>query len=408
MRQSMKRTTFAFLFSIVVVAPAVAQPSITASVSPGVTSFNGESGTSGTVNGSGQFEHLFKSERVRLVYEIDTGDFSTAGNWRFVSHSAGGSYRLTFDEKAKNSLYVGGDGYLRRNGDAWGSADFNGAGAFANLEPRPGRATVRSGYRFDVRRFADSPAMNQMEHSGFSSVLVSFETRTTLIGEISVGSKHYEAVSSRTEVLAVQVDEETDATARTTAGAQGRGGWGRSMASVTLVPVVTPGSPGSTAQHVTGFARVAQSLAARTGLSVEISRRQVFGEVSPALIATPPMFIDDGIYDDLFASDATRCGITLKSIVPKGIELIGSVGWNDKRYPATHAFDEEWLALPDVLRHDRVTTAQTFVTWPLRPVRPGKVALDLITGYDYTRHTSTSAIYRYTAHTIRIELGVTY
>jgi hypothetical protein len=257
-----------------------------------------------------------------------------------------------------------------------------------------------------VRRFTDSPALNQMQHAGFGSVLVSFETRTTLIGELNVGSKHYEAVSSRTEVLAVHADP--DVTARAGSGMQGRGtGW-RSMAGLTLVPVAVPGSPGSNAHHVTVYARVAQSLAARTGLSVEVSRRQVFGQVSPALITTPAMFIDDGVYDDLFASDATRGGITLKSIVAKDIELMGSFGWNDKRYGATYAFDENGITVPDVLRHDRVRTARAAVTWPLFPARTGKLALDLITGYDYTDHDSTSALYRYRAHTVRVGLGVKY
>lgn len=402
----MQRTTLAFLVSVAVAAPSVAQPSVSASINPGVTSLSGESSTSGTVNASGQFEHLFKDERLRVVYELDTGDFSTPGDWRFVSHSAGASYQFRFDEKVRNSLYVGGDGYVRRNGDSWGAADFNGAGAFANFELQPGRATVRTGYRFDVRRFPDSPAMNQMQHSGFGSVLVSFETRTTLIGEISAGSKHYEAVSSRTEVLAVHAD--TNPVASSGAGMQGRGTAWRTMANVTLVPVVVPGSAGSDAQHVTVFARIAQSLAARTGLSLEVSRRRVSGNVSPALVATPAMFIDDGVYDDLFASDATRGAVTMKSIVGRDVELMGSIGWSDKRYGATHAFDEDGATVPDVLRHDRITIAQAFVTWPLFPSRTGRVALDLITGYDYTKHASTSALYRYAAHTIRIGFGVTY
>lgn len=402
----MRRILFLFALATALSTDAAAQPSVSADVNPGFTSFNSEPGTSGTVSAAGQFEHLFKDERVRLVYELDTGDFSTPGNWRFVSHAAGGSYQFRFDEKGRNSVYVGGDAYLRRNGDSWGAADFNGAGTFANFDLRAGPATVRTGYRLDVRRFPHSPAMNQAQHGGFGSVLVSFQTRTTLIGELSVGSKHYEAVSSRMEVLAVHDD--TGAVAPAGAGMQGRGSAWRSLANVTLVPVVVPGSPGSDAQHVTLYARIAQSLAARTGLSVEFSRRQVFGEISPALVATPAMFIDDGVYDDLFASDATRGGITLKSIVAKDIELTGSIGWNDKRYGATYAFDEEGAAMPDVLRHDRVTTAQAFITWPLFPSRTGKVALDLITGYDYTRHTSTSALYRYTAHTVRFGFGVTY
>ncbi len=396
--------TFAVVLSVT--APLAAQPSASAMVTPGVTSLNGESGGSGTVNASGQFEHLFKDERLRVVYELDTGDFSTPGSWRFISHAAGGSYRLTFDEQGRNHLYAGGDGYLRRNGDSWGAADYNGAGAFANLELGPERATVRAGYRFDLRRFPSFAAMNQLQHSGFGSVLVSFDTRTTLIGELSVGSKQYDAVSSRTEVLAVHAD--TGTPADTAPGMQGRGRGSRSQADITLLPVVIPGSPGSTAQQLTLFARIAQSLSARTGLSVEISRRDVSGQVPPALVTTPALYIDDGVYDDLFASDATRGGVALKSIIGKDVELTGSVAWSDKRYPSTYAFDTDGLPLPDVRRHDRITTAQALVTWPLAPSSTGRLALDLIAGYDYTDHDSTSALYRYTAHTIRIGLGLTY
>jgi hypothetical protein len=249
--------------------------------------------------------------------------------------------------------------------------------------------------------------MNQAQHSGFGSVLVSLETRTTLIGEISVGSKHYEAVPPSTVMLSVPVEAEPPPET-TTAGAQGRGRAWRSLWNVSLIPVAVPGSPGSDAYQVTLFARVAQSLAERTGLSVEISKRSVSGQVPPALVTTPAMYVDDGVYDDLFASDAMRGGITLKSIVTKDIEVTGSIGWSDKRYGSTYAFDETGALMPDVLRHDRITAAQAFVAWPLFPARTGKVALDLITGYDYARHASTSALYRYTAHTVRIGLGVTY
>ena len=396
----MQRIFAAFVAAVLVSAPAAAQPSVTASVSPGVTSITGDK-ASGAMSASGRFEHLFDARRVRVVYKLDRGDFSTPGDWRFLTHSAGGSYELKLGSAGRHSLHVGGDGVLRRNGESWSAADFNGAGAFANLELRPGRANVRTGYRLDVRRFPTLPAMDQMQHSAFGSVLVNFETRTTLIGEISFGSKSYEAVSPRTEVVAVPTEPAT--------GMLGRGtGRGSGMANMSLVPVVTPGSPGSDAQQVTVFVRVAQSLASRTGLSIEFSRRRVSGQVTPALVATPALFIDDGIYDDLFASDATRGGVTLKSIAGAGIELAGSIAWTDKRYGATSAFDEHGLALQDVLRHDRVTMAQAYAEWPLFPFRTGGVALDLITGYDYTRHSSTSALYRYTAHTVRVAFGVSY
>ena len=397
----MTRTCLALITAVLLAAPAAAQPSVTASLSPAITSFGSGEGTTGQFNASAGIEHLMMSERIRVFYDFETGDFATPGDWRFLSHSAGATYRLAVRKNSTNSVYLGADATLRRNGDSWSAADFNAAGLFANLVLHPGPATVRTGYRFDTRRFPSSPALDQAQHSAFAAVLVSFQTRTTLIGEVSAGTKHYEAVSPRTEVMAIPTEHTPEG--RST----GQGRWG-GMANATLVPVVIPGAPGSDAQHVTVFGRIAQSLAARTGLTVEVSRRRVYGDVSPALVATPARFFDDGIYDDLFASDATRRSVGVKSIVWKNVELTGSVSWLDKDYRTTVAFDGDGAMLPGVLRTDRITAAALNASWPLFPSRTGAISLDLLTGYDFANHRSTSALYRYTAHVVRFGLALTY
>lgn len=396
----MTRTCMAIVAAVLLAAPVAAQPSLTASVAPGITSLGGE-GATGQFNASAGAEHLMKSERVRVFYDFETGDYATPGDWRFLSHSAGATYRLALQKNRTNYLYVGADATLRRNGDSWSAADFNAAGVFANLELHPGRATVRTGYRLDARRFPSSPALDQMQHSAFAAVLVSFDTRTTVIAEVTAGTKHYDAISSHTEVIVLPTEHVPEARG------SGLGRWG-GMANATLVPVLIPGAPGSDARQVTLFGRVAQSLTARTGVTVEMSRRRVSGDVSPALIATPASFFDDGIYDDLFASDATRRAVSVKSIAAAGIELSASLAWLDKDYGTTFAFGEDGTVLPDVLRSDRVTAAALQASWPLFPSRTGPVSLDLLTGYDYSRHRSTSALYRYTAHTVRVGIGITY
>jgi hypothetical protein len=391
------------VFMLVVLAaafPAGAQPSVSASVAPGVTSISGAAGEA-RFNASVAFDYLLKSERVRLTYDFDRGDFATAGDWRFVSHVAGASYRFDFGKASAHHLYAGTDATLRRNGDSWAAADFNGGGAFMNLELHPGRATVRTGYRVDARRFPSSPALDQLQHTAFASVLASFETRTTLIGEAIVGAKHYDAVSARTEVVTVA------SAAAPELHRQGAGR-GAGLANLTLVPVITPASPGSDARHVTVMGRIAQSLAARTGLSFEASRRHVSGEVAPALVATPASFFDDGIYDDLFASDATRAIVTLKSIVVRDIEVVADVEWLRKDYPATTAFDEDGVAVDGLLRNDRVRRASVDVVVPLFPSRTGAVSLELLAGYAHAQHRSTSALYRYSAHALRFGIGLTY
>lgn len=401
----MSRSCLALLITLAAAAPAAAQPSLAGFIGPGVTSITGDDGATRQLNASFGLEHLAKAERIRLFYDFDSGDYATPGDWRFLSHSAGASYRFTFGKGGAHRFYVGGDGTLRRNGDSWSAADFNGAGAFANLELHPGRATVRTGYRLEARRFPSSPSLDQWQHTAFASVLASFETRTTLIGEVIAGTKHYAAVSASTEVIVVPAGGTTEV--HVVGQGQGQGRWG-GLANVTLVAAEVAGAPGSNARQVTVFGRIAQSLAAKTGLSFELSRRQVSGEVPPALVATPVSFFDDGVYDDMFASDATRATVSLKSIVAGGIELGGSVMFLDKDYRSTFAFDEVGTAVPDVLRSDRVRQVSVGAVWPLFRSRTGPVWLDLITGYTYTDHSSTSAFYRYTAHAFRFAVGVAY
>ena len=50
---------------------------------------------------------------------------------------------------------------------------------------------------------------------------------------------------------------------------------------------------------------LAQSLGLRTGLSLEYTRRSVFGAVPPVVVTTPPVLFEDGVYDDPYASDAS-------------------------------------------------------------------------------------------------------
>jgi hypothetical protein len=180
------------------------------------------------------------------------------------------------------------------------------------------------------------------------------------------------------------------------------------LANMVVTPITIPGTPSSSAQQVTLFGRVAQSLATRTGVSVDVSHRRVFGEVPPALVATPARFFDDGVYDDPYASRSTLLRATLKSIVGPGLEVIGSGSWQDKPYGATPAFDQDGRELAGVRRDDDVVRAMLGITVPVLPSRTGAVQLGLLAGYDFTRHRSTTAIYNYTSHALGFGISFSY
>jgi hypothetical protein len=211
---------------------ATAQPALTIQFAPGLEalSVSGETGDARrNVSGSFDVEHQFAGERARVFYDLDAGTYTTPGDWRYFIHVAGGSYRVALG-RAPHGLFLGGAATFRRNGDAWTAADYNALGAFANLELRPRQTiAVRTGYRFDVRRFADFAALDQEQHSGFGSLLVNLQTRTTLIGEVSFGAKRYAALPSATIYAASLVNPAsrgTPASDGSPVGAPGMGGPG--------------------------------------------------------------------------------------------------------------------------------------------------------------------------------------
>jgi hypothetical protein len=180
------------------------------------------------------------------------------------------------------------------------------------------------------------------------------------------------------------------------------------MSSLVFTPMTVPGSPSTDARQATVFVRLAQSIASRTGLSGEFSRRLVFGDVPPAVIATPARFFDDGVYDDPYASDATVARLALRSFVGSDVEVTTFGSWQDKPYEATPAFDGNGAAIPNELRHDRVWRAGAVASWPIAASRTGPFDVDLVCGYDFTRHQSTTAAYNYVSHTVTVGVALAY
>lgn len=392
------------LLAVLLVAPAtgVAQPSFTFTLGHGRESLRPAGQSSGTeqaTNAAASLEQLLADERVRLSYDLDVATYAAPGDWRSVGHVFGGRYRHDIGASGRTRVFAGGDLTLRRNGSAWDAADYTAAGAFANIEHRPlATAAIRAGYRLDHRVFADYGGLDQTEHAAFASALVNFETRTTLLGEAAVGSKRYEGWPSSTVLQEVP----SPGSASGGRGSAGRGPGGTPMWGQTLMPVTIPGAPGTTAQRVTLLARVAQSLADRTGVSLEVTRRHVFADVAPAVVSTPPRFFDDGVYDDPYASDATQVRLSLKSIVRGDIVLSAQGSWQARPYGATPAYDAFGAPVAGVLRDDRISRGALIATVPLLPSRTGAFDVGVTVGYDVVRHRSTTALYNYTAHAVSV------
>jgi hypothetical protein len=202
--------------------PSAAQMSVEATLVPAFESLSPEGAAKesrATIDGALGAEALFASERGRVFYTLDAGTFSTPGDWSFLQHDAGLTWRL--GDTVGPHAFLGISGTLRRNGDAWAAADYDAVGAKANLVwgPRTG-LTLRAGVRADARQFGDLPALDQVEGSGFASVLLNLPSRTTLIGEVLLGGKSYAG-----ETILVPYDESAPEAAGVASG-RGRGAGG--------------------------------------------------------------------------------------------------------------------------------------------------------------------------------------
>jgi hypothetical protein len=404
----MARPLFAAALAVASIAAlprsSPAQVSLEATVLPAFESLSPEGSAKesrGTIDGGLEAEALFASERGRVSYTLDAGTFATPGDWSFVQHDAGLTWRLG-DTSAPHA-FLGVSGTLRRNGDAWGAVDYGAVGAKANFvfQPRTG-LTLRAGVRADARQFDDLPALDQVEGSTFASVLVTLPSRTTLIGEVFLGGKSYAGET----VLVAEGEAVTEAGTHTGTG-KGRGAGGMGPLVRPAVAAVTEGD--ESAGQLTWLVRAAQSLGQSTGLSLQYTRRSVFGSVPPVVVTTPALFFEDGVYDDPYASDASAVRGVLKHVFAGGAEAGIEGYWLDKAYAATVALDETGEPRPDgALRADTVWRAGAWASVPVLGSRTGAVSLALELGWQYTRHRSNDAFYRYDAHSVRVGLSAAY
>jgi hypothetical protein len=387
--------------------PAWAQVGLEARLGGSLDSLKDLNGSdvSGAAAGFVNPEYLFASEHGRVEYTLSGGSYAAEGDWTYLAHRLGGTYQIDLGASDRLRLYASGSADWRRNGEDWAYADYRALGAMGNLEWQPrDTVTFRTGYRFDTRDFPDLAALNQDEHSGFASLNLNLQTRTTLIGEVRFGAKAYEG-----ETPVTIVEQPVEASGMPSPAGRGSSGAGRGL-TAGVRTVVTYGEPtGEDARQLTWLARVAQSLGNRTGLSVQYHQRTTSGRVPPALVTVPPLFFDDGVYDDPYASDARTASASLKHNFAGGAVAQAYGYRQDKDFNSAVALGADGLPLAgEPLREDRITRAGLELSLPFLRSRTGAVALDLEIGYVYTDARSNDAYYDYASHALGVGLTLAY
>jgi hypothetical protein len=375
--------------------------------------FAGE--TRGTFDGTLAPELRFSAERGRLYYSLDGGSYNTPGDWSFLAHALGASYRLDLAGKDKARLHLGGSGTLRRNGEAWSYADYDARSAFANLELRPQEGTtVRTGYRLADRTFDELTDLNQFEQDAFASVNINLQSRTTLIAEAHFGWKSYEGETMYAAVpQPAAPGSVSPGSGQESSGGQGQGSGGQGThGSGTLTGprettslLVPAGTSAEHARQWNLLLRVAQGLGDRTGLHAQGFLRRTGGRVPPALVTTPAGFFDDGVYDDPFASDLGAVSTGIRHAFAGGADVHAFASWQAKDYTSTVALDATGQPLPgDPLRNDRITRGGAGLSLPLLTQKTGAFSLAVALDYAFTQSRSNDAFYDYEDHAVGVTL----
>jgi|CXWL01.1.fsa_nt_gi hypothetical protein len=367
------------------------------------SAFEGE--RRGTIEGTLTPEWSFASQRGRVYYEFEGGSFNTPGDWSFVSHAMGASYRVDLKDAEKARLFAGGSGSWRRNGDAWSEANYDALSAFVNFELRPREGlTLWTGYRLADRSFDQLTELDQLERDTFFSLNLNLPSRTTLIAESHLGWKSYQG-ATRYESVATPLPSSSTSSSTPTSG-RGRSGAGMGPSvRVTLPSYGSAGTIGENARQWNAMLRVAQGLGERTGAWAQGFVRRTSGDVPPGVLATPAGFFDDGVYDDPFASDLGAVSLGAKHAFAGGAELQAQGSWQKKDFTGVVALDATGLPLEgDALREDRIARGSVSLARPMPS--PGAFSLGLALEYAYTRSRSNDAYYDYRSHAVGLALTV--
>jgi hypothetical protein len=322
-------------------------------------------------NAAGGFtiEHVVGDERGRVFYDMSMDAFGGSSGARTWLHNGGAT--VVFGNR-RRALETGGSLFWRANEGDWGDAGFSGVSATAigYLQPRDDVSLIGS-YGFYQRNFADQPALDQLEHFFSLRFLVNLPSRTTLVASSSLGRKTYDGGE-------VTFGETSDAGPPHARRRAGRG---------FFVPTNPWGEVGEPAARTrwSWFARVAQSLADRTGVWIEVERRNTSGDMPPAIVWTPPLFYDDGVYDDPYVFDlaAWRAGMT--HVWAWELEMHVWLDYGKRDFAG-------------LSRSDRLLRAGIDGSLPV--VRRAAAGLDLTASYQYVRDDSTEALESYRAHVV--------
>ena len=345
--------TIAVLFSLT--TTALAQPTGAVTFEFPLQTTSGpaaDSESSRNLAGSVVLEQWFSSDRAHLFYYASLDRFRTTESFATWLHNAGAARTFTVD---KTTVDLAGSLFWRANTGSWADAGFHGVNLQSSIERTLSTGTVSTAYNVYRRGFSEAPELDQLEHFVSTRALRNFQTKTTVTGIAGAGWKKYAGETSPAR----------------------RRLWMWS-------------------------ARVAQSLTDRTGVWLEREERRPDGDAPPALVWTPPLFYDDGVYDDPYVVDARTWRMGVRHSFARGDELAYGIDRSNR------TFDGLYVASPTdgPVREDTLLRTGLEAAIVLRSTRLADLVLSA--GYGYVWNDSNDEGQAYRTHVTSLGLSLRF
>ena len=378
---SLFRLAAAFAVVSWTAVPALAQPTGAVTFAfplQTTTDAAGAAETAGIVSGAGSIEHWFAQDRGRIFYYGSLDRFRTTEAFDTWLHNAGGV--RTFDV-GQNSINTGAALFWRHNSGGWADAGFRGFNVQSTFDRTFSRGTLSAAYNLYHRNFTDAPELTQLEHLGHVRALTNLPTRTTLVGTVAAGRKRYDGAAVATLETPAALD---------LARGRGRG------TVLHLVPVTVDAATSEPSVRTlwTWNARIAQSLDDRTGVWLEREERRASGDAPPALVWTPPLFYDDGVYDDPYVIEARTWRAGARRAFARGDELTVWIDRSGRNYDGLYVVND--AGTPPTLRSDTLLRSGIDASIVLRSLPA--VDVILLSGYSYVQNVSNDQAESYRSH----------
>ncbi len=274
---------------------------------------------------------------IRFYYEGSYYRFKTLSDRNFLFHQSGMAFSHEMSTPG-NIIYSGVKFSNRTNKEAYNYYNFNQFIAYANGRFRLGDNFLQAGYRLRERTYPNLEGFSYWEHWVFLRVNRSFETRTSLTLQSNFGFKNYVAQTYVTTVY------------DSTFG----GGWNKHMGRHGVHTLISVEDVPSAELLTTSF-RVAQSIAAKTGLSFDVLYRYNFNSEARYLTAIQSGYTtEDELFDDPYGYKGLEYTGKITQIFPHGIQSTFSYTITNKFYPGHLALDLEGNPVDGNYRSDQL------------------------------------------------------